>query len=279
MDDRQRRLIDAIEACRPGRDDLKRAEQGEFAELSELARELKSSNELRQRFEATQRADAKVQKAFVNAPIPAGLADRIAAHIAEHGCTDNSKQAADGEASESKTAETTVERADAKGNSIWRRRRWLIRSAVSAAVLLVAAFFLWPGKPLTETQVVKRAPKWEKLTRTAWRDYGAPMDRPWSSMLAYTPDKVADVDLEVDGLAAVYQYVRPLRDKLGSIHLYVLKRNSEGLPTAPPTTPQFDSLGLKIGVWANDGVVYTLVVRSKRDAYRRLVGTSKLRPV
>ena len=80
-------------------------------------------------------------------------------------------------------------------------------------------------------------------------------------------------------MACMYRRTGNVGDKLGSIHLYVLKRNSEGLPTAPPTTPQFDSLGLKIGVWANDGVVYTLVVRSKRDAYRRLVGTSKLRPV
>jgi hypothetical protein len=278
MDDRQARFIDAIEACRPGRDDLQRAVDGEYSELTELARELESSTELRQRFQATQQSDARIQKAFVDVPSPQGLADRIAAHIAQHTDAESALKAGEVEAAASRV-ETSMSETTAR-TSIWMRRRWLIAAAAAAVVLAIASPWLLDDKKWTKDDVLKRVSDWGKSSRTAWREDDAPAKRPWSKQLAYTPDKVANVRLvAADSSAAVYQYVRPLRAEQGSIRLYVLKKSSIALPASPPPTPQFDSQGQQIGVWAEGDLVYVLVVRSNRDAYRRLVRSSARRTV
>ena len=69
------RIREAMEACRPGSDDL------EDPALVFLAEQLAADPKLGHVFERLQRLDGTVAEAFGDVPVPDGLADRITARL------------------------------------------------------------------------------------------------------------------------------------------------------------------------------------------------------
>ena len=66
-----------MESCRSGSDDLS---DPQFADLADR---LAEDPELRVQFQRLQEADGAIKAAFVDVPVPAGLADRVSRRLAE----------------------------------------------------------------------------------------------------------------------------------------------------------------------------------------------------
>ena len=71
------RLLEALEACRPGSADLS------DPALAHLAAEIAVDPALERLYERLQQIDARVAAAFQEVPVPAGLAERISERLAE----------------------------------------------------------------------------------------------------------------------------------------------------------------------------------------------------
>ena len=70
-----RRIIEAIEACRPGSGDLR------GADLADVARLVDADPEVRGLYDRVQHWDAAVTSAMQEVSVPAGLAERILARL------------------------------------------------------------------------------------------------------------------------------------------------------------------------------------------------------
>ena len=156
---------------------------------------------------------------------------------------------------------------------IKRRRAWGVIAAVAALLLIAVVPVVWPARSRGRAELLARTVVWRKaILGAVWRTADPPKNRPWSPQLAFVPEEVAVVSTSDDRNTTVYRYARPLRNNRGQVYLFVVKTASVGLPSAPPTVPDFDSGGIRVGLWSENGMVYALVVHRDADAYQRMVG-------
>ena len=73
------RIHEAIDACRPGGDDL------QLPELQPLAARIQEDAELRERFEQLQALDRAIGREFCDVEVPDGLEERLLAKLAWEG--------------------------------------------------------------------------------------------------------------------------------------------------------------------------------------------------
>lgn len=241
MDSREIREL--LSACRPDRSDLT-AEQ-----LRAVDAALNQDDELREQWAASQEWDAQLQAAFVDVPVPAGLADRLLA------------------ATSAQDPEQTVVPPPTRQ---WSRRAILSIGVGAAALILVAvslAFWRWHD-PLTTEVVVDEFRAWvEKIDQAGWRSDDMPtVDYPLDPGLALYNVTWQRLDLPYDSEAVVY------RGELAPDHstatLYVVKtRHGKALRDIPPTKPDSSTGGQCIGVWKSQGNLYVLVVPGSPSDY------------
>lgn len=111
----QDRILEQIDACRSGHNDL------ELPEMSQLAQRLEEDGELRQRYRRAMEFDAALGEAMHDVPVPDGLAERLLVKL-----EDAQAQAVPQELPTQRTS-----------------RRALWTSLLTAAVVLAVAFGFW----------------------------------------------------------------------------------------------------------------------------------------
>jgi len=135
MDDRPTpdpRLLEAIEACRPGSDETS------DPEMVLLAAELARHPELDRLYRRVQKIDRAIGDAFRDVPVPSGLADRLLARLGVS-ASSGQEPAVEGQPAAQEPPVRLGRRV---------RRRWVIAGVASAllasaAVLTLAVFLPW----------------------------------------------------------------------------------------------------------------------------------------
>ncbi len=253
------RILEAIEACRPGSDDV--ADPA----MADLAAELAADPKLQDLYERLQRVDAMLAAAFRDTQVPEGLdrrlLDRLAAARAEQVVS----------------AETAVVARPRRGS-----RRWVLAAGGTLAVaagLLIAA---WIGA--NSLLVAYSEEEAQSAALTLFREQSAepgnlvarqppPSDWPFSHEVARVRGmrwRSISGFLNRDGVA----YDLPGRGGARAT-LYVVRRTIPGLQGAPPLRPSRQTAGFSTSAWQEGKLLYVLVVRGDRRTYQGLLDIAR----
>lgn len=258
---RDPRVLEALEACRPGSDDLARPE------LQFLAAEFQAHPQWKVHFLRIQQADRTLAAAMGDVPVPADLEARLLAALADSLSTDEATRAI---AESSPPAELVAVR-------IPRRRflrSWAAVGSVVAAAGILAGLTVsfWPGAPTfdRETALQEAVDVFRKdaLSGLASEPAAAPRGFPLSRQVR-VPLMPAWRQASLLGVRGV---AYDLNHRGVAATLYVLPANVTGLSASAPTQPQRATAGFASAAWQEGDLVYILVVSGGRDDYRRFFG-------
>jgi len=232
------RIVEALEACRPGSNDL--AER----DMAPLAAQMAADPHLADLYERAQCLDSRLSVAFHDVPVPEGLDARILARLA-------------------------MEKPQRPVS-----RRWLLAGSALLAVAagLLVAVWLGPqsGEKVTEQYVLDEAIRCFEGAATESGQFVAEKSPP-----AAYPFSRAVVNLRgtrwrtVEDLlgrrGVAYDLPGPGDTRAT---LYVLSSPVEGLDIGPSLRP-FTTAGCSASAWQENGRLYVLVVQGEPSTYQR----------
>lgn len=265
----EKRILEALDACRPGSDDLRQPE------LTDAAEQIAGDPELTRLREHIETLDAKIGAAMGDVPVPADLAARLLARLPA--------EQPESEAARDETAATPNEpAATPRGRFGWKRAAAAL--TLAAALLVGATLALFDRAPsqLTPDGVRRFAQqRYEELSREGdWRELAsAPLDRyPTSRRVAGRARRWRRLPNAVDPRAVAYD-LTPRGSKYRTT-LMVLHTQVAGLSNLPPKDP-FWTQGRLIAAWRQGNLLYVLVLEAPDGGgaglplrYRQLVDTS-----
>ena len=245
------RLLEAIEACRGGSDDV--ADPA----LAYLAEAISGDPRLEELYERVQQTDATIAAAFCDVPVPDGLDRRILDRLA--------------------AAKADVPVAEPAAVVKRRTRRWFLGAGIGttvAAAAVIVAVAHWPvDPPLSAPQVMQLA---IKEFNKDWKDAQGPEGQAITdgasrenfpiSRYVIPPAQWRHVKfLESQGVA--YDMVVGRRKAT----LYVVPYKLPGLRTTPARGSELGTAGCVTSAWSHDGLLYVLVVRGGERDYELFV--------
>jgi hypothetical protein len=254
----QERLEQLIDACRPGRNDLREPE------LAALADRLARDAETAAAFERSQRFDAAVAAAFRDAPVPSGLEERLLEAV--------------GAKVVAATPAQIVAPVQGRRRQISRRWFWGSAAAVAAAVMVASLVgYFRTTTVVTPSELVAQ-------TQDMLRDVDFRNPRAWKPVTGDDlarfpgryihgrsgPDLWRSIDTNLDRRAVVYRI--PVRNK--SAYLFAIKGSSVGLTGAPSTPLPGATGGWKMAAWTSGGLIYVLAFEDDLRALLRTPATA-----
>jgi hypothetical protein len=263
------RPLDALEACRPGSDDLS------DPALAPLAAEMAVDPELERRYHCVQQADRRIAEAFDDVPVPAGLRQRVLRRLAEE-AAGAVVPAVDPElppaAVSTPPAEAALPSPPRPARIVSRRRLAAVAACVGAAAALLAVVWLnLPRTPAYTPQTVL-ADAQEFFSRDAFgtgsllSEASAPRDWPFSrEMVRGAGIRWRRVEGLLGGSGVAYDLPGPPGVRAT---VYVVGRTIPGLPSRPPRRPPWNTGGCMLGAWQEGGLVYVLAVQGRESDYR-----------
>jgi hypothetical protein len=261
----ERRIIEGIESCRPGSDDL------QSPELADVAQCVEFGSQAREVYQRAQKWDTSVSQAMEQVEVPAGLAERILAALGQQPAPSASlAHAVDNAQRVEADPNATV--APRPAEAPWSRRQWLAAASVIAATLLVAVFagqYFRTDDELAPDEMVD-----------AWL---ADLSPRWNEMHDVPPDFVLPVSLTTEpsgwqsfrganGVRGVA--FKLVRANVGNALLLVVRLSRPTAPTSPPSRPQSTTGGKSIGYWRSGQLLYVLVVEGTEREYRTYVNAA-----
>lgn len=255
----QSELRDAMDACSTAGGDL------ELPEMAGLAERLVRDPEARRAFDRIQRFDRRIGAAMSDVVVPAGLNQRILARI---------EQQAVGLAVASPSSATTTAVNEPHRRIHYNRRTWSLISLAAALMVAFTAFWFWPhNKPLTLDLLLDNSGDWfsQVWERNQWTTLTADdhvlKHSPPSVALRSAPRRWANATDVVGERAIVYDVT------IGGHRatLFVVPSSEMIADPSPPMKPQSSTLGLMIGCWQSQGMVYVLVVEGSEHDYQKLI--------
>lgn len=265
---RDPRVLEAMEACRAGSDDLA------DPELQFLADELKSDPHLEVVFQRIQRADRALASAMDNVPVPADLPSRLLAALAVSAAVEPSGEAVSDPAA---TAESA-----APPSRQTRRRwgRWLAGSALVAASLVAGVgISFWSTAPTYSSvaaidEATDAFRSHTKALMAGAAQAGTPLAQPaplpLSRQVRATPATTWRQVQLLGTDAVAYDLIGPRGVRAT---LYVVRADVAELASKPPRQPLRATAGFASSVWRENDLVCLLVVEGNRDDYRWFVST------
>ena len=284
---KRERLLEMIDACRPGSDDHL------HGELAELGEEIVRDEAARELFDEIQSLDARLVELFqahdAASEVPPGLRQRLEAALAADAAATQddasempSLAAAVDSAVNQTPVETTATQPAAKPAAApSQKRTWAVMlgslAAAAAIVLLAVVLREQPTELLTVQQVAERAVSWENdLADDAWHSDPTELTQKLQAMpaanLRVEPFRWQDWQDPWQGQGVVYD-LSP-SSAPGSVLLYATKAvdNVTGnLPMGPPGEAQASTGDLSVAVWQRNDTLYTLVIHGPQDRYRHFI--------
>lgn len=267
----------AIDACRPGGDDL------QLPEVDFLAEATRTDPEIRRTYERSQQFDAAVGLAFRDVPVPAGLAERLLSAVETSALPSVVAQA--------ERSSPPLPARDS-GSHLGPRRRWMrgIRprtwavagGTLAAAAALIGFLLVTPLfkclEPTLDEHLPGEVSAWaDAVTRQGWNDnliapelHERPLDRAVRAM----PRRWCQIQTSYDARTLVYDLAPPGADAALVFCMRSKARNSR-LPDTP-WNPLSATGGLTLGVWRRGDIVYVLMVQGGPRRYREFIETSPL---
>ncbi len=266
------RIVEAMEACRPGSNDLS------DPALAFLATELAARAELDGLFERLQRTDGVLADVFQDVPVPEGLEDRILAHLAagRAASSDSGPKKGPGlicrNGPEGASHKLNLVPFSAHRRRISRRLWLAVGAATAVAASVLIAVLLHSQAPAQYTG--------QEVLELAIDLFNTPSSEPWQTAApprAYplSPDVVVVPQprwRRVHGFLGCRAVAFDMSTPGGTqATLYVVKCSVAGLPTEPPLRPSLRTGGRSTSAWQSGSLVYVLVVRGEARGYKRLL--------
>ena len=273
-----KRIIEGIEACRPGSDDVL------SADLKDVALRLEKDPEAQSAYRRVQKWDAAVAAALEDVSVPAGLAERILDRLGvAHPETSAqvppsplekivalSLQAANAEPA-GRDIELSQEVREAAPR--WSRRRVLTLGSSLAAVVALAVVVGNFWQPRSTRPVETRAEEWMQQLGTTWQSIPrVPGEFPVPGAVVASPTGWQRVGNVASGRGVAYKLQH---GQAGGAVLFVVKLSVAGLPAAPPVSPQSTTGGKAIGYWQSGRFLNVLVVEGDERSYRAFVNSAR----
>lgn len=263
---RDPRILDALEACRPGSDDWA------DPSLAFLAAEFVAHPELEQIYGRLQRLDGKLAQTYRDVPVPECLAERIVARLeATRGRPLGSE-----ESTAPAAAPTAESPAPTAVRRVSRRAIWAAVASVGtmAAAVLLVAILNRPG-PVEITR--------ETAVAEAIQHFGAQMSElDWRSSEVKSPSRYP---FSREVLPVAHMRWAPLHGFLGRdgvvyemvaangtrAALYVVADAPANLPSLPPRLPAIFTAQRSASAWQSEGLLYVLVVDGSPQRYQQVL--------
>jgi hypothetical protein len=267
----------AIDACRPGSDDLQQPE------MAGLAEAIRRDPDVRRRYECSQQFDALVREPFRDVPVPDGLADRLLAAIApslDRTTVESQQPVA------LRPSEHHVRKA-AEQAGRWprrkRRRIWMVMTgSLMAAAAVVGFLLLVPyfsgDEPLPDDRLPGEILAWsDAVVRQGWNEDvpAAQVLRPLDRAVRADPQRWCSIATAYDSQTVVYD-VAPRGAEMALVFCMRCRVRNSILPEMPPLNAFSATGGLTLGIWRRGDMVYVLVVRGGVRRYRELIEASPL---
>ena len=252
------RFLEAVEACRPGSENL-------------------SDAELRTVYDKLKQTDVVLAEAFHDVPVPEGLADRILDRLAS--AAEPSVLPEEPIATPDSAVE--LDSAVAKRGRFWRSRSVLVATVLGTAVSLTAAFVIlndseegltgesveWAAIMLFDNE--GNSPPAGNLISEKASPGSHPLGPPAVAQLSGIRWRRIDEFLGREGVA--YDLAPPGSPRAT---LYVIKRKVPNLRDFPPPNPATNSRNQFAAAWQSGGLLYVLVVDGGAGRYRDVLGMS-----
>jgi hypothetical protein len=256
-----RQLLERIDACRPGSNDL------DDPRLS-LAEELAGSPPKRDLYERVQSLDRAISEAIDDVPLPEGLSERLLARLAIEGLV----SAAENLAPEGvPPAAAPAPRASSVPRRLWRSASIGLAAAASIAAI-IAGVNLWQRPALTVETVKAQVLQYnDEPLAGAPLEAGLPQGYPLSRYIYRLPRTT---------WRPVYGFLH--RNDLNGVAydmmfrgttatLFVISAPAKQLPTAPPLRTGMASGNRAVAAWQENGLLYVLVVDGNDRAYQSFI--------
>jgi hypothetical protein len=256
----------AIEACRPGSEDVS------LPEMSQLADAIRDEAKVREQYERIQRSDTLIRDAFRDVVVPDGLADRLLESLAD---------AQPRESIEQRPSPRSVRREvvglDDGGLRLQktRRRRWfrtaLCLAAISTVFLMAVVYVNRPrNEPIPSEQLRAEVSAWRaQVVRNGWQrdmDSVVARNRPLDVGIAATPRQWCQIETRYDATTVVYDLANSSAD-FACVYCMHIRTSNSDLPATPPLTPYRPTGRISMGVWRHGDMVYVLAVQGDAARY------------
>ena len=261
----EKRIIESIEACRPGSDDIA------APDMVDVARHIQQHPQVRLHYERVQEWDTAVSATMEEVGVPEGLAERILDRLRSQAAVSTSTTRSSGSPPPVEDSAALMLPSQVLA-SRWSRRQWLAGFTAIAATILVAAFLtVWfPGD--RDVPLEDIAEGWLEELGANWQDAEqAPREFRLPGAITASPTGWQWLAKHSSAQGVVYQ----LQDRAGATgHLFVVRLTRAGLPATPPSSPQSNTAGKAVGYWQTGDTVYVLVVPGDERDYRAFVSSS-----
>lgn len=263
------RIFEAMEACRPGSDDV--ADPA----MEPLRRQLSDSPELSRAYQRLQRLDQALADAFRDVPVPEGLQDRILARLAA-GVPRGPREASLNRDAEGTSVPQTGSRRD-------RRRRWLIGACTAVAAAALVLGVLLHFQRSDKFNISDALSSAIEFFRNDAREGGHPMsgpvqpprEFPFSRGLAaiFAPVETRLVEMRWRAVQGFLNREAVAYDLVGrrgiSATVYVATCSVDGLATDVPLRPMLSTGQSSASAWQEGDLLYVLVVDGGIQDYER----------
>jgi hypothetical protein len=269
-----RRIAEAIDACRPDSDDVHEPD------LAFLAQELARDPAARELYRRSQEIDAAIAAALADVPVPEGLAGRILTGLSavdtHPARTEDSHSGVD-----SMPVAAPAGELSAPGSRRFSRR-WVaaaIGTAIAAAIAVVVVN-LPSGPEVNKDSVADLAREFFEADE-AERPPGqlleiepAPARYPLSPSILLTNDvrwrRISGL-LGTSGVAYDITALAAGGQARATLYVVPIPSSLTGLGATPPRSPLSTTAGVAIGAWQSQGLLYILAVRGDAKHYRLFI--------
>jgi hypothetical protein len=263
----ERRILEALDACRLASDDLHSADHPELAEAAALVREDAAVQEALAR---VQHFDTQIGQAMEDVDLPEGLAARVKARLAAVAAYTATPaiEAAPVDVAEPVSLPQPVDST---------RRHWMLTAAAALAASVAVAVGVWQFGLNGEVELSR-----EQLQTTSKELHSIAQDSsPWQTM-SQAP---ADFPFPADALLAQPKGFKTFPGdrramaydvSYGNLKatLIVYQGTAPTLDFVPPRDP-FNTQGPCVGLWQRNGLLFALVVEGTPASYRRLLQSNQ----
>jgi hypothetical protein len=266
----EHRILEGIDACRPGGDDLR------DPDLVHVAEELARNPRARELYDRSQQVDAAIAAAMGDVAVPEGGASRVLARLAAAAQTGAS--ASDQSAASAAPAAELPVPATRKVS-----RRWLVAATggLIAATVAVVVFNLPTGPDVNKDNLddfVREFFKADQAPVDGLAQGQPPADYSLSTLISVRGNvRWRRITGLLGGRGVAYDLSPPVAGGQSRAVLYVLSMPSSlaGLGASPPRIPSTTG-GVAIGAWQEKGRLYVLAVSGGEAEYRLFLRTESI---
>ena len=247
MNDKQ--LREAIDACRPGSEDVR------SADFKDLAAQLSRAPELRAVYDRAQRADIRLGQAVDDVPARANLADRLLAQLL----------VAQQQTEQDRAATLVVATADAASSRATGHRMWYVALAASLLAIASGWWYLQP-RDISSADVPELVAECYEKLGAQWSHLPAPHGLAVPRVIALRPHGWQDVSSLFGRDAVAYRFAL---SGGGQAILFAVDVKLERVPNVPPARPQPTTGDRSLAIWQSGDVAYLLVLKGDGREYHR----------